>query len=186
MSDQEAMEIALVENLQRRDLDPMEESSAYFKLIDELGWTQENLSQRIGKSRSHIANYLRLLALNDDIQTWISEGSLSVAHGKYLLSIDEPRRGQLARRAVSEGWTLKQLQDFAERAAVLHTSPEAEDVHLTQTQENLCRLFGTKVRMRGGLDKGRIEIPYHTVDELERILEILHDPERDDPGNFVV
>ncbi len=186
MSDQEAMEIALVENLQRRDLDPIEESSAYLKLIEQLGWTQENLSQRVGKSRSHIANYLRLLALGEEIQEWISQGSLSVAHGKYLLSVDEPRRSVLARRTVLEGWTLRQLQDFAERAVPQTAAKEPVDVHLSQAQENLSRLFGAKVRLRGGLSKGRIEIPYHTVEELERILDIIQEGDQDGPGNFVV
>ncbi|MCL4493235.1 MAG: ParB/RepB/Spo0J family partition protein [Firmicutes bacterium] len=189
MSDQEAMEVALVENLQRSDLDPIEESWAYHKLTDELGWTQEQIGERVGKSRSHVANYLRLLTLEAEIQEWLAEEKLSVAHAKFLLSVDPSKRMTLAARAVKEQWTLRQLEAQAEAEMArankvkVNSSP---DTHLVVTEEQLRRRFGTKVRLKGDLNKGRIEIPYHTVSELERILEILEENSRSDSGDFVV
>lgn len=187
MSDPDAMEIALVENLQRRDLNPMEESWAYFKLTQELGWTQEALGERVGKSRSHIANYLRLLNLEDAIQQWIAEETLSVAHAKFLLSQDPARRLALAEKCALEGWTVKELEARAQSQEVAKAiRPQKVDVHLERTQEQLRRRFGTKVRVRGDLKKGRIEIPYRSVDELERILDVLENAPDPDAGDFVV
>ncbi|PSR35985.1 MAG: chromosome partitioning protein ParB [Sulfobacillus thermosulfidooxidans] len=186
LSDPDAMEIALVENLQRRDLNPMEESWAYFKLTQELGWTQEALGERVGKSRSHIANYLRLLNLEHEIQERVADESLSVAHAKFLLSVDSSRRVDLARRCVQEGWTVKELELQAQRDKVKSVEKPALDVHLAATQEQLSRRFGTKVRVRGDLQNGRIEIPYRSVEELERILEILERESDADTGPFVV
>ena len=188
MSDQEAMEIALVENLQRSDLNPMEESWAYQKLTDELGWTQEKIGERVGKSRSHIANYLRMLSLEPEIQEWVSSQKLTVAHAKFLLSVVPPLRMVLAARAVKEEWTLRQLENHAHGAFVVKegAANSDRDIHLSSTEEQLRRRFGTKVRLKGNLNKGRIEIPYYTVEELERILDILEENADSDSGDFVV
>ena len=188
MSDEQAMEIALIENLQRSDLDPIEESRAYQRLTEELGWTQEKIGERVGKSRSHVANYMRLLTLESEIQEWLAENKLSVAHAKFLLSMEPSRRLALAKRVVEEQWTLRQLEAHALVAVderekeKLQSTPDA---HLVVTEEQLRRRFGTKVRLKGDLNKGRIEIPYHTLNELERILELL-DHSQSDPGDFVV
>ncbi|WP_053959722.1 ParB/RepB/Spo0J family partition protein [Sulfobacillus thermosulfidooxidans] len=187
MSDQEAMEIALVENLQRSDLNPMEESWAYHKLTQELGWTQEQIGERVGKSRSHIANYLRLLSLEPQIQEWVAEQKLTVAHAKFLLSLDPGQRLIWAERAVKEEWTLRQLETHVAMLAVTKERPiKKPDAHIAVTEEQLRRRFGTKVRVKGDLNKGRIEIPYHTVEELERILEILEENPQAASGDFVV
>ncbi len=189
ISDQEAMEIALIENLQRSDLDPVEESYAYLRLTEELGWTQEQIGERIGKSRSHVANYLRLLTLEQEIQDWLAEGKLSVAHAKFLLSVETSQRLSLASRAVEEQWTLRQLEAHAAAQSGKSAGEKpirSADAHLVVTEEQLRRRFGTKVRLKGDLNKGRIEIPYHTVNELERILEILDDDSQSNAGDFVV
>ena len=186
VTDAESMEMALVENLQRRDLNPIEEATAYWRLSDELGWTQEAIGSRVGKSRSHIANLVRVLALAAGIQDRVASGELSVAHAKILLSVAEERREGLAERAAVEGWTVKRLQWEADHVP----QPEAvtrdeTDVHLRTLEVALRRNLGTKVVLRGNAGKGRIEIPYRSVEELERFLELLQGDRGSDPG-FVV
>ena len=186
VSDAESMEIALVENLQRRDLNPIEEAYAYWRLSEELGWTQEAIGTRVGKSRSHIANLLRLLGLSDSIQEQISRGELSVAHAKVLLSVPEERREVLAHKAVAEDWTVKRLQWEADHSPSTKVSAGDEvDVHLRALEVTLRRNLGTRVVLRGNAGKGTIEIPYHSVDELERFLVLLQGDRGSDPG-FVV
>lgn len=185
LTDRDAMEMALVENLQRSDLNPIEESMAYQKLIAEFQWTQEEIGARVGKSRSHVANLLRLLQLDERIQGWIGQQLLTVAHAKILLSVDEAKRWRLAERAVQEGWTVKQLQAAAERGEMPKPAPRGEDVHLKTVETALRRRFGTKVTVRGDAHKGRIEIPYRSLEELERLLAMLED-EPPPSGGFVV
>lgn len=186
INDQEAMEIALVENLQRSDLNPIEESLAYQRLIEEFEWTQEEIGARVGKSRSHVANYLRLLQLEENIQRLLGGQELSVAHGKVLLSVSGPRRVELAERAAREGWTVKQLEAYAVRGEVPSPAVNALDVHLKAVESGLRRRFGTKVTFRGDANKGRIEIAYRSLEELERILGILDSDSSDSGDGFVV
>lgn len=187
LSDRDAMEIALVENLQRADLNPIEESQAYARLIDEFGWTQEEIGARVGKSRSHVANYLRLLQLESSIQELLRRELISVAHAKVLLSIDGPRRVELAERCGQEGWTVKQLEGWAKRPEVPPPpTAKSDDVHLRALEAGLRRRLGTRVTLRGDANKGRIEIPYRSLEELERLLSLLDSPGPDDHGPFVV
>jgi len=188
-SDRESIEIALVENLQRSDLNPLEESQAYSRLIEEFHWTQEEIGARVNKSRSHIANYLRLLQLEEVIQGLVAEQSISVAHAKVLLSIAGAKRVSLAERCVDEGWTVKQLEAAIKRGDTSSMPPSPTrnpDVHLKGVEAGLRRRFGTKVTLRGDSTKGRIEIPYRSLNELERLLTLL-DEDADHPtGDFVV
>ncbi len=186
LSDRDAMEIALVENLQRTDLNPMEESFAYKRLIEEFEWTQDEIGARVGKSRSHVANYLRLLQLETSIQNMITSQSISVAHAKVLLSVESPRRGFLAARCASEGWTVKQLEAAAKRGEIPPRSRAQDDVHLRSVEAGLRRRFGTKVSVRGDSSKGRIEIPYRSLEELERLLSMLDHGSGSGPEGFVV
>lgn len=186
VTDAESMEMALVENLQRRDLNPIEEATAYWRLSDELGWTQEAIGSRVGKSRSHIANLVRVLGLAAGIQDRVASGELSVAHAKILLSVAEERREGLAERAAVEGWTVKRLQWEADHVPQSEAVTRDEtDVHLRTLEVALRRNLGTKVVLRGNAGKGRIEIPYRSVEELERFLELLQGDRGSDPG-FVV
>ncbi|MCY0878128.1 MAG: ParB/RepB/Spo0J family partition protein [Firmicutes bacterium] len=186
MEDREALEVALIENLQRSDLNPIEESEAYRRLIDEFHWTQEEIGARVGKSRSHIANYLRLLQLEEDIRDLLARQLLTVAHAKVLLSIEGPRRRTLAERCAQEGWTVRQLEMAAKRQDAVVKKAERDDVHLRQVEAGLRRRFGTKVTLRGDSQKGRIEIPYRSLEELERLLAILNRDPEPDPDHFVV
>lgn len=187
ITDREAIELALVENLQRSDLNPMEESQSYNRLIEEFQWTQEEIGVRVGKSRSHIANYLRLLQLEPIIQEMLAQQSITVAHAKALLSVDGPKRMTLAERCAAEGWTVKQLEAAIKRGDVPVPPKPREDVHLKTVEAGLRRRFGTKVTLRGDSTKGRIEIPYRSLDELERLLSLLEDRNDGSPsGGFVV
>jgi ParB family chromosome partitioning protein len=184
--DRTVMEVALIENLQRQDLNPMEEARAFERLIREFGWTQEDVGDRVGKSRSHVANYLRLLQLSPEIIRLLEEGALSVAHAKVLLGVDPGRRWALAERAARDGWTVRQLN----QAAQLPVGPPPRptpDAHLKAVEGRLRRRFGTRVNLKGSPQRGRIEIPYHSLDELERLLELLdNESATEGPGPFVV
>jgi ParB family chromosome partitioning protein len=171
--DRTSMEAALVENLQRQDLNPMEEARAFRRLMEEFHWTQEEVAHRIDRSRPHVANMLRLLALPERIQEWIESGALSVAHGKALLSADEARWMDLAERAVAQEWTVRQL------TAAIALPPGRPvrvppDPHWKAEEARLRRRLGTRVRFRGSPERGRIEISYHSLGELERLLEMLN------------
>jgi ParB family chromosome partitioning protein len=176
--DRTVMEVGLVENLQRQDLNPVEEAEAFRRLVEDFGWTQEAVAERVGKSRSHVANYLRLLQLEAEILGWLEEGSLSVAHAKALLGVEGERRGILARRCVAEGWTVRQLNAAIARPE--GPPPRAPgDPHLRGVEQRLRRRFGTRVTVKGSAERGRIEIPYRSLEELERIVELLED---ENPG----
>ncbi|ADU52443.1 parB-like partition protein [Thermaerobacter marianensis DSM 12885] len=181
-SDVEMMEIALVENLQREDLNPIEEAQGYRMLSEELGLTQEQISQRVGKSRSHVANLMRLLSLPEDLRRLVADGKLSTGHAKVLLgvgSVAEMRR--LAALVLSKGLTVRQLEEQVAKAAatkprrpradVLPPSPEVEDL-----VNRLQRALNTRVTLRGRGPRGQIVIEYYSWDDLERILARLEAP----------
>ncbi|MCL5967630.1 MAG: ParB/RepB/Spo0J family partition protein [Firmicutes bacterium] len=184
--DRSAMEAALVENLQREDLTPMEEAHGIQQLMEQQGWTQEKAAERIGKSRPHVANLLRLLQLEQEIQALLDDGRLTAAHGKVLLSLTGERRRLLAERAASEGWTVRQLTMAAARpnSAVTRAVPDA---HLKAAEADLRKRLGARVRLKGSPQHGRIEIPYRSLEDLERLLELLgREPDGEPPGDFAV
>ena len=187
-TDVEMLAMALVENVQRENLNPLEEAEAYQRLTDDLGWTQDVIAGQVGKARSHVANYLRLLRLDPRIRDWIRGGKLSMAHAKVLLSMeDESQRLDLAEAAVVKGWTVRELDDHRMRlnATVKAGSSRALDVHMRQVEEGLRRALGSGVKVRGDGEKGRIEIRYRSLEELERLIEILGRSE-DVPERFPV
>jgi ParB family chromosome partitioning protein len=175
-SDDQMTALALIENIQRQDLNPMEEAVAYSRLSAELNWSQEHIAEQVGKSRSHVANYFRLLQLDGRIQQWVRDGGLTMAHAKLLLGIEDlDRRGRLAEACVIQGWTVREL----ERRSAMAVSAEAgkgrrpTDVHMLAVEEGLRRALGTGVRVRGDGRRGRIEIKYQSLEELERLIELL-------------
>ena len=186
-TDQEMTALALIENVQREDLNPLEEAEAYQRLARELDWTQDEIADQVGKARSHVANYLRLLQLDARIQEWIREKRLTMAHAKVLLSVeDEAFRLALAESAVAENLTVRELDQRRLRPPVARLSPRPElDVHMRQVEEGLRRALGAGVRVRGDGQKGRIEIRYRSLEELERLIEILANAEAG-PESFPV
>lgn len=180
LTDKESMELALVENIQREDLNPIEEAEAYKRLMDEFGMTQGQVAQRVGKKRSTVANRLRLLDLDPEIRAEVAAGRLSAGHAKALLSIESSRdRREVARRAMEEGWSVRAVEEYAQRqpkkrAPVRRAvTRSAKDPLILDVEERLQRSLGTKVRVVGKSERGKIEIDYYSQDDMERILEII-------------
>jgi ParB family chromosome partitioning protein len=176
MKDGDALQIALVENIQREDLNPMEEAAAYHQLHNEFGLTQEEISRRVGKERSTIANFLRLLRLPDRVKKLLASGQLSMGHARALLSIDSAKRQELlAERVVRNNLNVRQTEMLA---AATSARPSAKrdkpkDVFTRDAEEKLTRSLRTKVdidrRRRGGV----IHIRFASEDDLIRIFDEL-------------
>ena len=173
------MEIAIIENLQREDLNPIEEAMAYKTLMDDFGLTQEELSKRVGRSRSQIANTVRLLNLDKEIQELVIQNKLTAGHARALLSIQDVRaRIGLARKISQEDLSVRETEQLAKKLseerkkAQRQKSQEINPVILDIT-ERLQRALGTRVKIKGSEKRGKIEIEFYSGDELERILEII-------------
>lgn len=178
LSDVELMEIALVENLQREDLNPIEEARAYAKLINEFGLTQEQLARRVGKSRPQVANTLRLLHLDEELQKAILDGQISMGHAKVLLAIEEPSvRKEVAARVLQGKLSVRETEEL-----LIESKPKGrkrpgkqtgKDPQLLELEEVLRASLGTRVRIISGRKKGKIEIEYYGTGDLERITGLL-------------
>jgi len=178
LSDGDVLEIALIENLQREDLNPIEEASAYKQLMDEFGLTQEELAKRVGKSRSQIANTLRLLNLEEEILKFIFEGKLTAGHARALLSIEDKKlRYGLAKKISNEGLSVRQAEQLAQNLLQKKEKKSSRQTAISPIMsdiaEKLQQSLGTKVRIRGSEKRGKIEIEFYSSEELERILEVI-------------
>lgn len=177
-TDQQLMEIALIENLQRENLNPLEEAEAYDKLIKHYDYTQEALAQRVGKSRPHVANMLRLLQLPQKIRELVSITALSMGHARALLTVaDEKVQWQLAEAVVQKGLSVRQLEELVKQQNVSRETkkkkaPKKEAV-LIQLEERLRTRLGTLVQIKKSAKKGKIEIEFYSNDDLQRIIELL-------------
>ncbi|HDR5039329.1 TPA: ParB/RepB/Spo0J family partition protein [Bacillus anthracis] len=179
-NERQLLEVSLIENLQRQDLNVIEEAKAYQYLISQYKITQEQLSEALGKSRSYLANILRLLRLDKRVIDFIIEGKISGGHGRTILSI-EPNDNQyeLAKKIISEGLSVRQVEELVKE--LNNTTKKdnkidknkTKDVFLVEIEENLKSLFGTKVNIIKGAKKGKIEIEYYNEDDLERIIGLL-------------
>jgi ParB family chromosome partitioning protein len=179
VDERDLLEIALIENLQREDLDAIEEATGYRRLIDEFGATQAELAEHLGRSRPAVANALRLLDLPEEVQTRVRHGTLTAGHGRALLGLDSRRRiPALAREAVERGLSVRQLERRVKRenggprrAAEPSRGAELERQRI---EEELQRALGTKVSIRASSRaKGRIEISFYSLDDLEGLVERL-------------
>ena len=158
LTEQQMMEIAVLENLQREDLTPIEEATAYQMLMGKLKITQEELSKRLGKSRPHIANHVRLLSLPAKIQELITEGKISMGHGRALLGLRKK----------------ESITKVVEHVSRETKKPVPEkDIFIKEQESSLCERFGTKVQIKQTKDKGKIEIEFFSKEDLERILDML-------------
>lgn len=177
-SDQQLMEIALIENLQRENLNPLEEAEAYEKLISHHSYTQEQLAKKIGKSRPHVANMLRLLQLPEQIRKMVSASDLSMGHARALLGVEkEELQLQLAKEAVKKGISVRQLEELVKQANVSRETskkkPLKKEPQLIQFEERLRSRLGTSVKIKKGTKRGKIEIDFYSQEDLQRIPEIL-------------
>jgi ParB family chromosome partitioning protein len=180
-TDQQVMEIALIENLQREDLNALEIAIAYQALIDQFSLTQEELSIKVGKSRSHIANFLRLLQLPEEVKQYVSRGTLSMGHAKAIIGLKDAKIIRtLAEKAIKEQWSVRELEEEVKR---LEDKPETgvkakaksrkSDPYINELEENLRELYRTTVKIKHNNNKGKIELLYYSKDDLDRLLEIL-------------
>src|SRR5450755_561936 len=177
LSDEEVFEIALIENLQREDLDPIEEALAYQRLIDERGLTQEEAADRVGKDRSTVANALRLLKLPTGLRDALAAGTLSPGHGRALLVVTAPERLlRLAQLVIDRQLSVR----ATERLARAENAPRPaasraggnNSPNVVKVREDLQRALGVKVSLRARGGRGKIEIPFRSLDEFDRILRI--------------
>ncbi|MHB1017950.1 MAG: ParB/RepB/Spo0J family partition protein [Coriobacteriia bacterium] len=177
ISDTEALALALIENLQRSDLNPIEEARGYRRLIAEYGMTQAELAERVSKSRSAVTNTLRLLDLPDDIQEMLYEGRLSAGHARAILSVaDDDRRHTLARKCVDEGLSVRDAESIAKLLAAgssISTPRPVTPKSYKVVARKLRRLLSTNVRVKQTSLKGKIEIDFTDEGDLERIMRLL-------------
>ena len=180
-NDQNLLELALVENIQREDLDAIEVAISYKRLMEECNLTQENMSERVGKKRSTIANYLRLLKLPAEIQLGLKQNKLSMGHARALITIEDPHvQIELYYRIEKEDLSVRQTEDLVRRSQqnneVIEQRKEKKEKFLqdfTRLEEHLSRYFNAPVKFRlNEKGKGKIVIPFNTTDDLERIIAI--------------
>ena len=181
----EKLEIALVENVQREDLSPIEEALAYRRLMEMANLSQEQIALKVGKDRTTVANALRLLKLPDDARDALSRGSISPGHARALLALVNPSDQKvLLRRIVERGISVRETEAMAgslnkgkkgagKTTSGIRESSARREPELREIEQKLIEKLGTKVEVRGTGKKGRIEISYFSSDDLERILEIL-------------
>ncbi|WEG12791.1 ParB/RepB/Spo0J family partition protein [Pullulanibacillus sp. KACC 23026] len=181
LSDRQMMQIALIENLQREDLNPIEEANAYRKLMDELNLTQEELAKKLGKSRPHIANHLRLLQLNAPVQGLISDGKLSMGHGRALLGLkDKSKLSALVDKVIKDEMNVRELEALIQninknvpRETLKPKQKFQLDPVLRDKESWLKQRFGTSVSIKANKKgKGKIEIEFYSGDDLTRLLEL--------------
>jgi ParB family chromosome partitioning protein len=170
-TDAESLEIALVENLLREDLNPMEEAEAYQRLLSEFSWTQEELAGRVGKDRSSIANALRLLRLPEEIQTDLREARLTMGHARALLSLmTAAEQLKLREQILAHSWSVRTTEEgVRKRATPQARAPRRRSAELGALENSLRTALMTQVRIVGSDRRGRIEIVYANADELERL-----------------
>ncbi|WP_281883279.1 ParB/RepB/Spo0J family partition protein [Paenibacillus sp. YYML68] len=179
-TDQQVMEIALIENVQREDLNAMEIAIAYQALVDQFSLTQEELSVKVGKSRSHIANFLRLLQLPEEVKEYVSRGTLTMGHAKAIVGLkDKKLIKALADTAIKEQWSVRDLEEEVKRleensdAKKTKAKPKRKDPYIDELEENLREMFRTTVKIKHNNNKGKIELLYYSSDDLNRLLELL-------------
>jgi ParB family transcriptional regulator, chromosome partitioning protein len=184
LTDDEMMELALIENLQRENLNPLEEAKAYQKLMEHLQITQEDLAARLGKSRPHIANHVRLLQLPQIVQEYLAEGKLSMGHARALLGLKNKQElSGLLQKVVQEEMSVRQLEEYIQRAngsvSRETTKKPAVSASWKNRESRLKSYFGTNVQIKPGKRKGKIEIDYTNEEDLERIFHLLYKEEQE-------
>jgi len=178
VTDQEAFVIALVENIQREELNPIEEAEAYQKLIEEFGYTQETVAQSVGKDRSTVSNLLRILKLPVEIKKSVYDGDLSVGHARALLSVEaSTERDGLFALTKKKGLSVRELENLVQskaRGGARRAKPQTtKDHEIVALEEDLQKALGTKVRVIPQKKRGKIVIEYYSLDDLDRILQLI-------------
>lgn len=176
LSDEENMLLAIIENMQREDLNPIEEAEGLNQMIETYGLTQEQVSKSVGKSRPYITNCLRLLRLAEAVKNYISDGSLSMGHAKAIAAVtDEKKQIMLAENAVKNGLSVRQTEKLVKenKSKQTRSVKKKKDADVKKVEEDLKDALGTKVVLNQKGKKGKIEIEYYSKEELERLIELL-------------
>jgi len=191
VTDRQMLEISLIENIQREDLNPIEEAQAFQRLMKEFNLTQQELADHLGKTRSTIANALRLVNLPEEIKEFVSGNLISAGHARAIVSIESAKkRIELARRIVKQRLTVRETEDIVQRLrskripSGRRVAEERKSPEVIELEEELQRILGTKVRIKsmgsgrfspgeGRKNRGKIEIEYYSLEDLERIIELL-------------
>lgn len=178
VDDREALELAIIENVQRADLNPVEEAQGYEQLMDQFDYTQSDLAQVIGKSRSHVANTLRLMKLPEDVRVLLAGGQLTAGHARTLITADNP--SALAQRIVKEGLSVRQAEALANENSGRSSSssggskvPTVKDADTLALEKRLSDALGLKVAIAHGEDSGKLEIRYKTLEQLDGVCQRL-------------
>ena len=181
VSNEQAMEMTIIENLQRENLNPIEQARAFERLGREFGLTQEQISQRTGKERSSVANFLRLLRLPEHVQTYVAGGHVSVGHAKALLSLDSPEAmAKIAERVITHGLTVRQTEEVVndwlhpvDRKALKELKERLVDPNVREAEKELERALGVKVTITDRKGRGRIVLEYSSLEDYDRIVTAL-------------
>ena len=186
--DRKAMELALIENLQREDLDPIEEAEGYKTLIDSYRMTQEDVATTVGKSRPAVANALRLLTLDERVRKMLVDGKLSSGHARALLSLPAAKQLDAAETVVAQDLSVRQTEALVKRLMsdrrTHEMSPEeaTQQLHVRLTEEQLSETLGRAVKIKCGRKKGRIELDYYDMDDLNDLIDALFALDRREDG----
>jgi len=177
VSDQESLELAIIENIQRADLNPVEEAEGYQRLLEEFSYTQLELSEKLGKDRATISNHLRILRLPDDVKKDLSTGAITMGHAKALLSLEDKKViAKANREIIKKGLSVRATERLAKK---LNEEPHAKEKvkarnpDMVNLEKRLTNFFGTKTRIFGQGAKGRLEIDYYSPEDLSRLLELI-------------
>jgi len=181
VSNEQAMEITIIENLQREDLNPIEQARAFERLANEFGLTQEQISVRTGKERSSVANFVRLLRLPAQVQAYVAGGHVSVGHAKVLLTLDSPEAmAKIAERVIAEGLTVRQTEEAVEdwlhpvdRQAIKELQERLVDPNVREAEKELERALGVRVRINDRQGRGKIVLEYSSLEDYDRIVAVL-------------
>jgi len=174
LSEKQQIEASLVENLQRKDLNPIEIAFAYQKLIHELKYSQEDVAEKVGKDRASVANYIRLLKLPQEIQRMVAEGKLSMGHARALITLENPdQQVFISRLIVEKNLSVRDVEKMMteKRRAPAHRKPQELDPDLQALREEFIKILGTKVSISGNSEKGIIRLYYFSLEDLNRIFE---------------
>jgi ParB family chromosome partitioning protein len=180
-SGQQLLQLALIENIQRENLNPVDEAAAYQRLVDEFGLTHDQIAAAVGKDRSSVANYVRLLKLADEVRADLASGALAMGHARALLALSDPAlQRQASREVISRSLSVRETETLVKRLASppAPRAPKAEgakDVHTRAAEDRLRFALGTKVRILRGAQGGTIEISFGSEAELNRIYEQITD-----------
>jgi ParB family chromosome partitioning protein len=175
VSDSEMLELSLIENIQRENLNPIEEAEAYKRLVEQFHFTQEEISKKVGKDRTTIANTVRLLRLPPEIKLSLAEGKITMGHARAFLSLDGVDKQKLLwKRLLAGGLSVRQTESLVKRLRTRSSpTPRRSNPEWSALVEELQRALGTKVRIVGKRKRGKIEIDFFSPDELDRIIELL-------------